>query len=82
MNGEKMADLDKYLDLTKDAMTIVKFTFGISLTYNVVGLTIAVLGHMSPLVAAVLMPISSISVVAFTSAATWIRSLKYFGRPV
>ena len=82
MNGEKVAELDKYLLLTKDAVTIVKFTFAISLTYNVVGLTIAVMGYMSPLVAAILMPISSISVVAFTSATTWIRSMKYFGRPI
>ena len=82
MNGEKVAELDKYLELTRDAIAIVKITFAISLTYNVVGLTIAVLGYMSPLVAAILMPISSISVVAFTSATTWIRSMKYFGRPI
>ena len=78
MNGEKVPELDKYLNLSKDAMTIVKITFVISLLYNVIGLSIAVLGHMSPLVAAILMPISSISVVAFTSAATWLRSTKYF----
>ncbi len=78
MNGEKIADLDKYLHLAKDAMTIVKSTFAISFMYNIVGLTLAVMGLMSPLVAAILMPISSISVVAFTSLATWLRSTKYF----
>ena len=78
MNGQKVVELNKYLSLTKDAMTIVKFTFAISFAYNVVGLSIAVLGYMSPLVAAILMPISSITVVAFTSAATWLRSRKYF----
>lgn len=78
MNGEKLAELDKYLHLAKDAMTIVKITFVISLLYNIIGLSIAILGEMSPLVAAILMPISSISVVAFTTAATWIRSSKYF----
>lgn len=78
MNGEKMEVLDKYLDLSKDAMTIVKITFTISLLYNVIGVSIAVLGYMSPLVAAILMPISSISVVAFTSLSTWLRSDKYF----
>jgi Cu+-exporting ATPase len=64
--------------MTKDAMTIVKITFAISLAYNVIGLTIAVIGKMSPLVAAILMPISSISVVAFTSISTWLRAGKYF----
>jgi Cu+-exporting ATPase len=59
-------------------MIIVKLTFGISFLYNVVGLTAAVLGEMSPLFAAILMPLSSISVVAFTSLSTWLRSRKYF----
>lgn len=78
MNGERLTDLDRYLSLCKDAMTIVKMTFGISFMYNIIGLAFAVSGHMSPLFAAVLMPVSSISVVVFTSAATWFRSLKYF----
>jgi Cu+-exporting ATPase len=33
---------------------------------------------MSPLVAAIIMPVSSISVVAFTSLSTWLRAMKYF----
>lgn len=78
MNGEKMVDFDRYLKLCKDAMVIVKFTFAISLMYNIIGLTFAVMGKMSPLFAAILMPISSISVVVFTSLSTWIRSSKYF----
>ena len=78
MNGGVLGKLQDYFSLTKDAMTIVKITFTISLLYNVVGLTIAVIGKMSPLVAAIIMPISSISVVAFTSLSTWLRSLKYF----
>ena len=78
MDGEKMVNFDKYLKLCKDAMVIVKFTFAISLMYNIIGLTFAVMGKMSPLFAAILMPISSISVVVFTSLSTWIRSSKYF----
>lgn len=78
MGGDKVTELHKFLNLGKDAMTIVKITFAISLLYNVIGLTIAVAGYMSPLVAAILMPVSSISVVAFTTAATWVRSSKYF----
>ena len=78
MAGDHINELKKYFDLSKDAIKIVKFTFGISLFYNVIGLSFAVTGHLSPLVAAILMPISSISVVIFTSLATWIRSAKYF----
>lgn len=78
MQGDKIILIKDYLDLCKDAISIVKITFGISLMYNVFGLIFAVSGHLSPLFAAVLMPISSISVVLFTSAATWYRSTKYF----
>ena len=78
MNGGVLTKLHDYFALTKDAMIIVKLTFGISFLYNVVGLTVAVLGEMSPLFAAILMPLSSISVVAFTSLSTWLRSRKYF----
>lgn len=78
MNGGKLDVLNRYLSLSKDAMQIVKMTFAISFMYNIVGLGFAVTGHMSPLFAAILMPISSISVVAFTSVATWWRSTKYF----
>ena len=78
MSGEKLELFDKYLLFSKDAMRIVKFTFGISFMYNIIGLGFAVTGHMSPIFAAILMPISSISVVAFTSVSTWARSTKYF----
>ncbi|WP_326986491.1 heavy metal translocating P-type ATPase [Chryseobacterium sp. MP_3.2] len=78
MAGDKLVDFDHYIKFSKDAMTIVKLTFGISFMYNIIGLGFAVTGHMSPLFAAILMPISSITVVAFTSIATWWRSMKYF----
>lgn len=78
MSGDKLTDFGKYMSFSKDAMTIVKMTFALSFLYNIIGLAFAVTGHMSPLFAAILMPISSISVVAFTSVATWWRSIKYF----
>lgn len=78
MDGSKLTDIKKYFDLSKDAIVIVKIMFVISFLYNVVGLSYAVTGRMSPLFAAILMPISSITVVVFTALATWIRSSKYF----
>ncbi|MGV4415118.1 heavy metal translocating P-type ATPase [Chryseobacterium sp. T1] len=78
MNGEKVADLDKYLSFSKDSIKIVKMTFAISLFYNVIGVSFAVAGEVSPLFAAIIMPMSSISVVTFTSIASWKRSTKYF----
>lgn len=78
MNGEKIQDLDKFLALSKDAITIVKITFIISLCYNVIGVGFAVSGHMHPLFAAIFMPLSSVTVVTFTTLSTWLRSTKYF----
>lgn len=78
MHGSVLTHIYKYICLSKDAMKIVKITFVISFFYNILGLSFAVTGYLSPLVAAILMPISSISVVAFTSLATWVRSYKYF----
>ena len=53
MNGGVLTKLHDYFALTKDAIIIVKLTFGISFLYNVVGLTAAVIGEMSPLFVAI-----------------------------
>ena len=58
------------LDLARRAGRIVRLSFGISAIYNGVGVAIAAAGLLSPLVCAVLMPLSSISVVLFANAAT------------
>lgn len=80
MNGEKVSYLDRYLNVCKGSMKIVKMTFAISFMYNIVGLSFAVTGHMDPLFAAILMPISSITVITFTTFSTWILGRKYFKR--
>ncbi|WP_419869537.1 heavy metal translocating P-type ATPase [Chryseobacterium sp. CT-SW4] len=80
MDGEKVVTLDRYLNVCKGSITIVKLTFIISFLYNIIGLSFAVTGHMSPLFAAILMPISSITVVAFTTFSTWLLGNKYFGK--
>ena len=61
--------LDKFLDLAKASSYILKTGFAISFFYNAIALSFAVSGNLTPLVAAILMPISSISVVGFTTLA-------------
>jgi len=78
MNGEKVVMLDRYLNVCKGSIKIVKITFIISFLYNIVGLSYAVTGHMHPLFAALIMPASSITVVSFTTLSTWILGRKYF----
>lgn len=78
MNGEKLPELDKYLNLCKGSIVIVKIMFGVSFLYNIFGLSYAVTGNMSPLFAAIIMPVSSITVVAFTTFSTWILENRLF----
>jgi len=67
--GENLIILDMYLELARIANVILKTWFLISFFYNAIALAFAVTGHLTPLVAAILMPISSISVVSFSSLA-------------
>jgi Cu+-exporting ATPase len=67
--GDRVADLDKLLRLARRSAGILRAGFGISFLYNAVALSFAVSGNLTPLVAAVLMPISSITVVSFSALA-------------
>lgn len=80
MSGDKVSSLDDYLNVCKGSLTVVKITFAISIVYNIVGLSFAVTGNISPLVAAILMPMSSITVISFTTLSTWILGRKYFNK--
>jgi Cu+-exporting ATPase len=62
--------LPEILTLARRAARIVRVSFGISAAYNVVGVGIAAAGLLSPLVCAVLMPLSSASVVLFACGVT------------
>ncbi|MEK7685935.1 MAG: HAD-IC family P-type ATPase [Verrucomicrobiota bacterium] len=62
--------ISEVLKFSKTAVRIVRLSFLISSLYNVVGISIAALGMLSPMICAVLMPLSSVSVVAFACGAT------------
>jgi Cu+-exporting ATPase len=73
LDSRQFANLGAFLGITRKAMKIIYMSFGFSLLYNLVGLYFAVTGQLEPVIAAILMPLSSISIVAFTTAATnWI----------
>jgi Cu+-exporting ATPase len=62
--------LFQIMALSRKAARIVRLSFGISALYNLVGISVAAAGILSPLICAVLMPLSSISVVLFACGAT------------
>ena len=62
-----LADLPRFARRT---IWVVRLSLGLSALYNVVGISIAAAGLLSPLICAILMPLSSITVVLFATAAT------------
>jgi Cu+-exporting ATPase len=70
LSATMVPGLDTVLRFSKSAVRIVKLSFLLSSFYNVIGLSIAASGLLSPVVCAILMPVSSISVVAFACGAT------------
>jgi len=70
LHAEQFEKLPVYFKLSKQTLNIIHISFGISLAYNIVGLSWAVSGNLSPVFAAILMPLSSISVVLFNTMAT------------
>lgn len=76
LSGDAFAELPIFFKMARQAMKIIYVSFGISLTYNLIGLYFAVSGNMSPLFAAVLMPLSTITIVSFTSFAMQCYAIK------
>lgn len=70
MDGRSFHLLPAFLRFSKDTVIIIHLSFLISLTYNFIGLSYAVTGRLSPLVAAILMPVSTVTIISFTTLAT------------
>jgi Cu+-exporting ATPase len=70
LSADSISKIPGFLSFAKDSRTIIKASFVLSFLYNIVGISLAVQGILSPVVCAILMPLSSISVVVFTTLAT------------
>lgn len=67
LDGAAFQKIPQFIKQAKDAVKVIHMSFAISLLYNVVGLFFAVQGLLSPLMAAILMPMSTITIILFTS---------------
>ncbi|MBR9915334.1 MAG: HAD-IC family P-type ATPase [Algicola sp.] len=76
LDASKFHQLHKFLKASKSAIQIIKWSFALSFIYNIIGLYFAVTGQLAPVIAAILMPLSSISVVVFTTVATNLKGRK------
>ncbi len=76
LESSKFDKLYSFIHFAKSSRNIIIVSFIISFLYNIIGLSFAVQGNLSPVIAAILMPLSSISVVAFTTLTVNILATK------
>ncbi|HEX5154866.1 MAG TPA: heavy metal translocating P-type ATPase metal-binding domain-containing protein [Parafilimonas sp.] len=78
IEADKLPLLYRFIRLCKMNKTIVIGSFIISVIYNIVGISFAVQGALSPMIAAILMPASSLSILLVTFGSSSIAA-KYLG---
>lgn len=76
LDADSFSKIPSFLAFARDSRLIIKASFGLSFLYNIIGLSLAVQGLLSPVLCAILMPLSSISVVVFTTLATNIMGVR------
>jgi Cu+-exporting ATPase len=67
LDAKRLQSLPQLLRLAKSGRTIINTSFIVSILYNIIGLSIAMQGNMSPMIAAILMPASTLTIVLITS---------------
>jgi P-type Cu+ transporter len=68
IDGSNVKLLHKFIAYAKSGKIIITASFIIAILYNIIGLSFAVQGNLSPMIAAILMPASSISIVLLVTA--------------
>lgn len=66
IGATELPRLNKFISLCRANKNIVIASFVLSIVYNIIGLSFAVQGTLSPLIAAILMPSSSLSILLLT----------------
>jgi len=69
LSGKSFHRLPAFIKQAKDGVKTIRMSFMIAASYNLIGVYFAVQGELSPLTAAVLMPLSTITILTFTSLA-------------
>lgn len=70
LQGNNLSLLDKFMRYAGLAQKMIAIGFAVSILYNIVGLSFAVQGLLAPVVAAILMPASSITLVLLATGLT------------
>lgn len=51
-------------------MQTIGYSYGLAITYNIIGICFALSNHLSPLVAAIIMPLSTATIIGFVTFMT------------
>ena len=76
LDGKILSRLNTLLDYCKSGKRVIAVSFAISLLYNCVGLWFAVRGELQPVIAAILMPVTSISIVSIATLSSTLIARK------
>ncbi len=76
LDAAQFSNIDKFIRFAHAGKNIILASFALSIVYNIIGLYYAIQGKLSPLVAAILMPSSSISIILITYGLSWIVAWK------
>jgi P-type Cu+ transporter len=78
LESARFEHLASFLKFPAITMRIVTTAMVISFLYNIVGLSFAISGNLSPIVSAILMPLSSVTIVAFSTLSVSL-SARFYG---
>lgn len=67
LDASEFKKINYFLRFSKKAIVTIKMSFALSILYNIVGLSFAITGNLSPLVAAIIMPLSTITIISFVT---------------
>jgi Cu+-exporting ATPase len=67
IDGNHLRELPSLLRYASRVMPVITACFVVSLAFNAIGLTLALTGALTPLAAAILMPVSSLTIVALSA---------------
>jgi Cu+-exporting ATPase len=77
LDGKALILLPNFIAFAKSSVKIIHISFCIAIVYNVVGISFAIQGKLSPLIAAILMPVSTLTIISFTSIASYLSAIKH-----
>ena len=67
VSGSRLAELPALVAYARRARSVIALCFAVSIAYNAIGLGLALAGHLTPLATAILMPVSSLTIVGLSA---------------